>query len=187
MHGRSRTSILTTDRTLLITEIMANPNAVDDNDGEYAEVTNVSGELINVEGLVLSDDTPTHMATVTGPLVLAAGESMLFLINDDPTANGGLSGVDTSFNFGNSGDEAAILYGGTEIHRVTYPGTGNDLSNTGTGQVAGQSFNLDQAYLDGTTATPTWCLTPLDPGNVYNTVGGNSDYGTPGAANLVCP
>jgi hypothetical protein len=48
-----------------------------------------------------------------------------------------------------------------------------------------QSYNLNQAFIDGTTATATWCLTPADTANAYESSGPN--YGTPGAANIVCP
>ena len=47
------------------------------------------------------------------------------------------------------------------------------------------SRNYIQAYIDGTVATASWCLVPEDDANLYDGVGG-SNYGTPGAANLVC-
>lgn len=177
------------DMPLLITELMPNPATIDDNDGEYAEVTNVSADPINVQGLGLVDDGAGHTpVTVDGPRVLLPGGTLMFVSNIDPLENGGIvDGIELNDNFGNGsgGDSATLLYMGMEIHHVTYPGTGNDLTNAGSAQSSGQAFNLDQAYIDGTVATASWCLVPEDDANLYDGVGG-SNYGTPGAANLVC-
>ncbi len=178
-----------TDQPLIVVEIMANPDVVSDSNGEYAEILNVSTDTIDVNGLTLNDNTTTNTATISTSWFLSPGERLVFVANDDPTANGGIMGgaaIGSGF-FNQGGDEVAIQYMGTDIHRVTYAGTGSDLDNVGLDAVAGQSFNLDQAYLDGTTTTPTWCLTPADAANEYNTDGSTSDYGTPGAANITCP
>jgi hypothetical protein len=181
---------LSTEQPLLITEIMADCDVASDSDGEYVEVTNMTTDLIDVMGLVLNDNDPSRTATIGVSRGILPGGRLMFVRNTDPTINGGImNGVEFGFslNNGGSGDDAAIQYAGTDIHRVTYPGTGNDLSNTGAGAETSQSFNLSQSYIDDTSTTATWCLTPIDAANVYNTDGTDSDYGTPDAANLVCP
>ncbi|MBW2261237.1 MAG: lamin tail domain-containing protein [Deltaproteobacteria bacterium] len=185
------------DAPLLITEIMANPSAVDDNAGEYVEVLNVSGVDIDINGLYVRDAAGGSVFTVSSPTLLVAGGYVLFGRTTDAGENYGVSSgatpsflyMQASFNLNNTGtDYAEIGHASSVIHHVDYGagGTGSTLVSIPGGAVESQSFLLDNDYLDGTTSTATWCLTPDTTPYGYNTVSTDTDYGTPGLVNPSC-
>jgi hypothetical protein len=185
------------DAPLIITEFMANPSAVDDNAGEYVEVLNISGEDIDINGLYVRDAAGGSVFTISSPTLLVAGGYLLFGKTTDAGESYGVSGgatpsflyIEASFNLNNSGsDYAEIGYGTDVIHHVDYGagGTGSTLVSIPGSSTEARSFSLDNAYIDGTTSTATWCLTPESTPYDYNTVGGDTDYGTPGLVNPTC-
>ncbi|MDH5491454.1 MAG: lamin tail domain-containing protein [Myxococcales bacterium] len=183
---------LATEATLLITELMPNPGAVTDGNGEFVEILNVSGGPLLLEGLEISDATLAaagSVETFTRRLVVDPDATFVLAANDDPAANGGITAVGMfSFSLTNGGDTISLLYGGAPIHSITYPGAATDLTNTGTASVVNQSLQLDAIYLaDRAAGTPRWCLTPMDAAYGYDVGATSTDYGTPGAANVVCP
>ncbi|RNC87780.1 MAG: T9SS C-terminal target domain-containing protein [Winogradskyella sp.] len=169
---------------IIISEIMRNPGAVSDANGEYFEVYNNTGSDIDMLGWVIRDEdinssfeTP-H--TITLPTVVPAGGYFVFVINGDSMANGGITGAysyngDISLsNSGSSSDGIVIECQGSIIDQVIWDGTfppatsGNamELSNT----------LLARNNLDNDLGT-NWGLVP--PGFTY----GDGDLGTPGSAN----
>lgn len=186
------------DAPLLITELMVNPIAVDDNQGEYIEVLNISGVDIDINGLYVRDTAPGSVFTVSSPTLLVAGGYLLFGRTTDAGENYGVSSgstpsflyLEASFNLNNAGtDYAEIGYASSIIHHVDYNagGTGSTLVSIPGGPTEGQSFMLDNDYIDGTTTTASWCLTPDSTPYEYNTVSTDTDYGTPGLPNPSCP
>lgn len=187
------------DTPLLITEIMVNPVAVLDTSGEYVEVQNVSGrEICSLRDLIISDDD--YSASIGADLALPAGGFLLFGLTATAGENYGVpTGVTPSFvyfqaNFslrnGTAGDHAAISYGTTTIHQVDYRTGASDTGLTwiGNAAIVGQSFYLNQEYVDGVPgADPVWCDTPRHTSYAYNTLGSITDYGTPGEVNPDCP
>lgn len=182
---------------VLVTEFMVNPAVVDDNVGEYVEVLNVSGVDIDINGLYVRDAAGGSVFTVSSPTLLVAGGYLLFGRTTDAGEHHGVSGGSTppflylqaSFNLNNTGtDYVEIGHGTSVIHHVDYNagGTGSTLVSIPGGPTEGQSFMLDNDYIDGTTTTPTWCLTPDTTPYDYNTAGGATDYGTPGLVNPAC-
>lgn len=96
---------------LVITEIMQNPSAVNDADGEYFEIFNTTTSDIDINGWTISDnDTDFHTISNGGPLVVAANSYFVFGRDGDSTLNGGYN-VDyeySSFILTNTSDEVVL-------------------------------------------------------------------------------
>ena len=108
---------------LVVSELMADPDAVRDADGEYVEVYNRTANPIDLEGYVFSDASGNshqiaHVVTVPAQGVVVLGASSA------RSQNGGLSanyvyGGGVSFN--QDGDTVHLTAGnGTEVTRMSY-------------------------------------------------------------------
>jgi predicted extracellular nuclease len=162
---------------LLITEVMQNPAAVSDGNGEWFEIKNVSGADINIDGWTIRDDgSDSHV--ISGPLVVAAGDSVVLGRNANSAVNGGVT-VDyaygTSWFLSNSADEVILDDpSAVEFDRIEYDG----------GPVwpdpNGAAMNLDPPATDVASNNDgaNWCegISPY----------GDGDLGTPGADNDTC-
>ena len=156
---------------LVITEIMPNPDAVNDSVGEYFEIYNASGLEVDVNGLELADNASSD--TVSETVVVAADGYLVFAINGDSTINGG---IDADFDWSgpalsNSGDIITLTYGSVTFDEVDYSGWSVS---------AGISLSIDPAYMDmdANDYGPHWC----EASSTY----GDGDSGTPGDANDDC-
>ena len=160
---------------LLITEVMQNPDAVDDADGEWIELFNATGVELNLVGLRLSD-LGADVFEVTGDLWLPAGEYLVLGLNGDPAVNGGapVQAVYTNFFLANGDDEVVVEHGGVELDAVEY-----DVA-FGWPQPVGASMSLDPDAHDPllNDDPAAWCE-GVDP---Y----GLGDLGSPGGDNPVC-
>jgi len=165
--------------SLVITEIMKDPNVVADSAGEWFEVTNTSGATIDLAGLVIfsssSGGEETHVIASSVPV--AAGARVVLGISGDTGLNGGVTVgyVYTGITFNNTSDDLVGLRtaGGTVIDQVAFPAA------TFPG-FAGWAMQLDSAHTtaaDNDTAA-YWCPSRVK----YNTF----DMGTPGVANHTC-
>jgi len=164
---------------LVITEIMKDPQAVSDGDGEWFELRNVSGSEVNLRGMIMRDaGTNTH--TVNQDVFVAAGAYAVLAINGNPSLNGGItpdySYQGAAFFLDNFDDEIILRNSGGVIDQVFYDDGVTFPDPTGA------SMNLDPG---STTATANdsganWCGTPTA---VY----GAGDKGTPGGVNQSCP
>ncbi len=158
---------------LVITEFLNDPSASADATGEWFELENRSALDVDLGGMQLSDDgTDSH--TLTGSVVVLAGERVVLGRSVDPGANGGAP-VDFAYGFytlGNSGDEIILSYDGVVLASVAYT-TGGAWADP-----SGASHTLD----------PSWAGDPADPAGwcVSVTPFGLGDRGTPGAENEVC-
>ncbi len=157
---------------LIVTELIANPAAVSDTNGEWFEVYNTTARAIDLFGLVFRDDGTNSFTVDVSVLVPAAGYVVLAR-NGMTAVNGGVS-VDyvypgSNFFIDNTGDEIIIESAGIVIDRVAY-----------TTPTAGASWSLDPRYFDSVANDPlsSWC----DALSFY----GLGDLGTPGAANDYC-
>ncbi|RMG98095.1 MAG: hypothetical protein D6705_06685 [Deltaproteobacteria bacterium] len=156
---------------LVITEVMPDPSAAADADGEWFEVL-VTAD-VDLNGLELGTEPGAPKETVSDPscLRVAAGTRLVFARNSDPAANGGLPTVDRTFGFGlpNAGGGLVLSVDGTVLDAVTWSGT-----------TAGAARNLDPNAEDPTANDDpnAWC----DATAVY----GDGDLGTPGQANTPC-
>ena len=158
---------------LIITEIMNNPNAVDDSEGEWFEIHNASSQDINLNGLELGDDSDVD-DTIDVDLVIPSQGYMVFGVNNESSTNGGVQ-VDFMYDnisLTNESDSVVLSYDGTPLDRVAY--------DTTFPMVAGKSMTLNPAQTNNALNDngTNWCyaLTAQPSG----------DFGTPGTANDDC-
>ena len=158
---------------LVITEVMANPVAVGDPDGEWFEV--YASRDVDLNGLVAGrDPASAPELTLEGAACLrvVAGTHIVFARNGNSATNGGISPVDHEFGFslGNSRGDLYIGAGDTVIDRVFWSNAPD-----------GASAALDPDLIDpkANDASESWCA---DTENHY----GQGDFGTPGRPNGQC-
>ena len=163
---------------ILITEIMFDPSALSDTEGEWLEIYNNSDQMLNLQNLILGrDDVNRH--TIADPIELLPGEYFVFARTGTATSasNTYIYGSDISLT--NSGAVLAIYNEGTEtdpgalIFSVDY-GAVYFPSPTG----ASISLNLDGFNPADAVLGTSWCTAT----SVYNT----GDLGTPGSENDLC-
>ena len=109
---------------IVITEIMQNPNAVFDSDGEYFELYNAETTSVNLNGWTISDnDGDSH--SIVGDLIIPGEDFVVLGRNNDSNTNGGVL-VDyeyAGFDLSNSSDEIILTDTNTnEVDRVAYDG-----------------------------------------------------------------
>ncbi|UMB52853.1 lamin tail domain-containing protein [Lutibacter sp. A64] len=158
--------------SIIITEIMSDPSAVDDDEGEYFEVYNTTASAIDMEGWVISDvDSDSHI--IASSVIVPANGYAVFARNSNSGANGGFTAnyEYSGFILTNDIDEIILTSGVTEIDRVVY----SDV--LGYPLVAGKSMELS---LENYNSADN--LIALNWGEATTTYGGG-DYGTPGTEN----
>lgn len=167
---------------LVISEFMANPQAVLDANGEYVEFYNNTGNPIDINGFTLRDDgTDDHVIANGGPLIVPAFGFIVLGIDANSSTNGGYTAnyQYDSFFLGNTGDEIVLeTSGGTEICRLVYSngdpfgaGVSAELSNV-TLHVGGVTQESD--YVAATSPYGGGDLgSPGLPGNTQGTGGGD--------------
>lgn len=160
---------------LVITEVLADPKAVSDAQGEWVEVYAVRD--VDLNGILLANEG-SGRALFNGPrcLELKGGTHAVLARGTDSTANGGLSPVLGSFSFG-LGNSA-----GAHALRLSLEGVLLDEVRWTSAAVPGVSWQLDPSRKDPSRNDEegSFCLTP--EGIRYNAV----DRGTPGAENRPC-
>jgi len=180
MNGVPDECEMTVDPVLVITEIMNNPLAVFDSDGEWFEVTNVSDMAVDLDGLTFRDDD-SDTFTVDASVVVAPGAFVVLGVNADFATNGGVN-VDYEWPEGsmalaNGSDELAIVAanGVTVLDRVAWD-DGATFPDPN-----GASMSLDPGSYDPflNDVGTNWCE--------GETEYGDGDLGTPGMDNDDCP
>jgi hypothetical protein len=158
---------------VIFTEIMQNPSAVGDSNGEYVEIYNTTDSTIDLEGWVIKDDaTTTEAHTITNLTIPANGYAVLGNDSDSST-NGGYTN-NHQFNgvyLGNSTDGIILECSGTVIDQVIWD-NGATFPDPN-----GKSMELK---------TNKYSSTDNDDGaNWYEATAsfGEGDSGTPGAQN----
>ena len=162
---------------LVISEIMSQPDDLDDTNGEWFEIYNASTAPLNLEGCTIATpggSTTMESTTISGDLRVAAGEYLTLAVGSSP-------GFMPDYNYSGAltledgGDNVTISCSSTQIDGVQYDG-GTNFPST-----VGAAMRLDDANLSATdndTGT-NWC----DASSIY----GTNDKGTPGSANGTCP
>jgi subtilisin-like proprotein convertase family protein len=162
---------------IVFSEIMADPAAVSDTNGEWFEVYNTTTDrTFTLQGAIISDDDGESF-TVEGNITIGPGERLVFARSQEMGVNGGVAvnyAYGTAMNLANSGDELVLTVGGTQIDRVAY--------GSGWPRAAGAALQLGPANHTHTAndSAASWCLATQAYGSV-------SDKGTPGRANTACP
>lgn len=164
---------------LVISEVMFNPNAVRDTDGEWFELTNRSGRMVALNGLELrSDGDESVRLMVDDLLLLPPGAQAVLGNNADPASNGFVD-VDAAYVgvfLSNESDRISVLADGVLLDAVSWD-DGATMPDP-----SGYSLNLDPSMTDSVDNDDpmAWC-----------TAGGpwadGSDWGSPGMPNDPCP
>lgn len=160
---------------VVVTEIMAQPAAVDPALGEWVEITNRSDRRRNLVGWRVTDYGDDAFVIGTD-LILDPGARAVLASEADSERNGGVV-VDVAydradFELADGVDAVGLEVAGLTVTLVEY--------DTSWPSRAGASISLDPLRLDPTTATrvDSWCYgETLMPGG---------DLGTPGADNPIC-
>ncbi len=108
---------------IIISEVMANPEAVSDSNGEWFEVHNLTGNTLDLNGITLSDDgTNSHVVNFGGALTLNPNDYLVFGKNGSSSLNGGYMAdyAYSGFSLSNGADEIVIGLDGMELVRLEY-------------------------------------------------------------------
>lgn len=154
---------------LIITEVMADPNAISDSAGEWVEIYNTTDHEINLS--TLNFVKATTKKPITGEnLKVAANSYFVVAITDQSKVPfNALCAFGTMLS--NSGSTISIEINQTKIDEITYPATS-----------AGKSYQLNVTkynHVDNNDAA-NWCV-----GSTAISAE-NADKGTPGSANSSC-
>lgn len=162
MFDGARASLITPG-DLVVSEFLANPDAVSDTAGEWIEVFNTTAAPLDLNGLAIADDgSNLDVIDNGGPLLVPSGGYLLLARSGDTTANGGVEPdyIYSGFSLSNGGDEILILQDDVEIFRLEYGGAFGEAG------VSAELVGLPDSY-DLTPETLTFGL---------------GDVGTPGLA-----
>lgn len=110
---------------LLISEIMANPAAVSDTNGEWFELFNPTADTINLDGLTLSDDGANSVLLSGSNLSINSGDYFVLARNNDSLINGGFVAdysYGSGFTLSNSSDEIVFSDSNGELLRLNFSG-----------------------------------------------------------------
>lgn len=157
---------------LIVTEIMVNPEAVSDSEGEWVELFNAGAVPVNLNGLKLTDNTTTLI--IDEDLILDPGVHTTIAKSETAVADPGF--VSSSLSLTNSGEFITLLKpNDEEISSVDFIAVFNVVV-----EQAGASVSLDPGAYDVELAKDpvNWC-----PANEAYSTG---DLGTPGAINGSC-
>jgi len=162
--------------SVIITEVMQNPNAVSDSNGEWFEIYNTTANDIDLNGWEFKDDVSTTEGfVVTNSLIIPANGYLLFANNGDSALNGGLPTPDyvySGLSLGNGSDGIVISCSSTDIDTVIWD-NGATFPDPN-----GASMALDPTKLNATDNDNgvNWHEETV---NTY----GSGDFGTPKATN----
>ena len=164
---------------LIISEFMQNPAKVDDSLGEWFEVYNNSGGTLDLDGLYVADDGSDSF-TVSGALLVDAGDYVVFGNNSDSKTNGG---VTVDYSYGTSmalanGDDEIVLADSSKLGTIYDEIAYDDGATFPDGSGASAQLNDDTWDAGDNDDGSNWCLGTASYGD--------GDLGTPGADNAVC-
>ena len=168
--------IMVTEETtgdLLIAEIMQNPSAVNDSDGEWFEVFNPNNNPIDMNGWTIKDDDYDSFTISSSVIVPANGFAVLgaksnININGNYTCN--YEYVYNDFQLSNGADEVVLLNpDDEEIDRVEYDGGTNWPDPNGASMIfTGSKTDDNNDYHNWSVATvrePTYSGSYTDLGS----------------------
>lgn len=165
---------------LIFSEMMVNPSAVEDEQGEWVELYNTSGAGIDVAGYTFRDDD-VDAWVLEGPLVVDAYSYIVLCADVDPLLNGGVP-CDGWFNRDSTGKGLALANGEDELVLTRPDGIEIDwLHYDSTWYTAGIALGLAPDWLEGGANDDVthWC-------NQSTITAPMTEPGTPGQANDAC-
>jgi len=171
---------------LLISEIMANPAAVSDGNGEWFELFNPTSEAINLNGIKLFDDgSNEHIITSSSSLIINSGSYFVLARNDNSLINGDFIAdyvYGSDFALTNTSDEIVLSDSDNNTLRLNY--TSGFVSNGASMELTSDTMLLSN-YIASTSAYGVGDFgTPGSTGS-YNFAVAPSPVPLPGAAWLM--
>jgi cysteine-rich repeat protein len=162
---------------IIVTEVLPNPAGIDDTVGEWIEVYNTTGDTINLENVVVSNEA-SQTFTVWAVILLEPGEYAVLAAEADAALNGGVAAdfEYVGFTLADTLGSVTLKVGTTTLDTATY-GNGTAVP------AAGRSLRLDPSAfdVDANDAWESWCT---GGGSAFGTSG---DFGSPGDENEACP
>lgn len=162
---------------LLITEIMYNPSAVSDTEGEWLEIYNNTSQTLDIFQLVLKKGS--EVQHIIGESILISPQQHLVLSRHANATSSSAYIYGSDLTLTNTGDDLVLANFGSDgtdgqvIASVNYGNAGFPIVN-------GASLNLDPASYDVNQAMlgENWCA--------GSTVFDTGDLGSPGIKNESC-
>ncbi|MCK4588927.1 MAG: lamin tail domain-containing protein [Nanoarchaeota archaeon] len=163
------------DYDIIINEIMQNPNAVTDANGEYFELYNDGAIAFDINGWEIKDEGSDSHTINQASLIISPSGFLVLCRNNNISENGNFT-CDyqySGFNLVNGADKVILVIGSQEIDRVEYDGGPNFPNPTGA------SMELTNYSSDNNVGS-NWQEAAI--------IFGNGDNGTPGSLNspLIC-
>ncbi len=163
---------------VVITEVMAAPEAVSDAVGEWFEVYNASGEDLRLDGMTVTTQLYGQSYTFSGELTMAPGELLVFGADGSVSDNGNVvvDRVYSGLSINSDTDGLTLWMGDTVLDEVIWGDGWYDRT------AEGASLTLDPLFLDAVSndRADVWCAAPETWGLV-------TDLGSPGEPNPECP
>jgi hypothetical protein len=161
---------------LVISEIMQNPSAVTDSNGEWFEVFNSGPDIVDMQGFEFLNGAATVDATINVSLIANPGDYLVFGVNADFDTNGG---VQVDFQYASS---------------LNLSNTTDTLILRDTSDVILDTVSWDDGATFPDPTGASMVLMGTDP-SIDNNLGTNwgvstasygaGDLGTPGSGNLI--
>ena len=164
---------------LVFSEMMVNPEAVDDEIGEWIEMYNTSGNWIDLDGYTFHDDDIDFWDLA--PLVVGPGEYVVLCADMNPTRNGGVP-CDGWFYREWSGLGVALANGEDELVLTRPDGIEIDwLHYDDSWFTPGYATGVDPDFLElgANNDGRNWC-------NQLSALSGMRETGSPGVENQQC-
>lgn len=164
---------------LIITEIMYNPKALSDAEGEWIELHNVSGKTLNLKDLVIRRGSNNNLHRIASDVIMSPGDYAVLARTASATSNPSYI-YGSSISLPNAGEEIIInTYGTTGIDGTVICSVNYGLSGFNT-SLDGASLQLDPSITNADLAKigSNWCAGSI----AYST----GDLGTPGTVNSSC-
>ena len=176
---------------VFVSEFLANPDAVNDSEGEWIELYNGDSAAVNLRGWRMADlGSDGH--TIADDLVIEPGGYAVIGRNGDRAANGGVdvAYVYTSVSLANGDDEILLLApGDVEVDRVVWGNGG--LSTTKGASLERTGFAPGDGWVTAQTPWPGSAGDFGSPGHAYTSLGTPvptpSVSPTPGASPTISP
>ena len=161
---------------VVIIEIMQNPSAVSDANGEWFEIYNNTGSTIDINGWTIKDNgSNSHVISNGGSLNISAGSVLVLGKNNNTGTNGNYTCnyQYSSFTLGNGDDEVILLdNSGDGIDSVYYDGGTDFPDPTGASMTLNVNTTTNLYKLNNVGSNWT-----TESTSTY----GDGDSGTPGS------
>jgi hypothetical protein len=159
---------------LIISEVMVDPGSVSDFRGEWFEIYNNAGSIVDIDGLTVGCGGNAGF-TVSGSTFINDGDSVLFAVRSNTSTNGGLTNVDVEYVYSTCSfsynDSLSVGFGSTTFDSVSWTSAFPFSS--------GNSMSLGTLNAAANDSAGNWCA----GSSTY----GDGDVGTPGSSNDSCP